>query len=205
VLKMLYNEVFIAKVRSFFEHALYILSISTINIHIHIWIETTFKHGCYSHMNVYVDGWHWQIIHNTSLPCRIWGEALTEGLGYVMWSRTVHSHPPVMTLAASGQEQRNVSQGTILGHSWDRLTKLASLRVPDSSHAVTLSLNIRLVSVFSSALYVAVARMSHCATHIYGNATQDTSDCARLLHLCEGDCSHVLCISTRSPITSGNT
>ena len=104
-------------------------------------------------MNVYVDCWHWQIIHNTSLPFRIWGEALTEGLGYVMWSRTVHSPPPVMTLAASGQEQRNMSQGNTLGHSWDRLTKLASLKVPDSSHAGTLGLNIRLVSVFSSALY----------------------------------------------------
>jgi len=128
-----------------------------------------------------------EILHNTSLPCRIWGEALTEDLGYVMRSRTVHSPPPVMTLAASGQEQRNTPQGTILGHSWDRLTKLASLRVPDSSHALVLSLNIRLVSVFSSALYVAVAGMSHCATHVHGNATQDTSACARLLHLCEGN------------------
>lgn len=151
-------------------------------------------------MNVYDNGWRWQILHNTSLPCRIWGEALIEGLGYVMWSRTVHSPPPVMTLAASDQEQRNMSQGTILGHSWDRLTKPASLRVPDNSHAVTLGLNTRLVSVFSSALYVAVAGMSHCTTHVHGNATQDTSGCTRLLHLCEGDCSHVLCISTRYPI-----
>lgn len=31
-------------------------TLSTINIHIYIWIETTFKHGCYSYMNVYVDG-----------------------------------------------------------------------------------------------------------------------------------------------------
>jgi len=108
-------------------------------------------------MNVYVDGWQWQILHNTSLPCQFWGEALTEGLGYVMWSRTVHSPPPVMTPAASGQEQRNMSQGTILGHSWDRLTKLASRKVPVSSNVVTLGLNSRLVSVFSSALYVAVA------------------------------------------------
>jgi hypothetical protein len=80
-------------------------------------------------MNVYDNGWHWQILHNTSLPCRIWGDPLTEGLGYVMWSRTLHSSPPVMALAASDQEQRNMSQGIILGHSWDRLTKLASLRV----------------------------------------------------------------------------
>ena len=116
-------------------------------------------------MNVYADGWHWQILHNTSLPCWIWGEALTEGLGYIMWSRTVHSPPPVMTLAASGQEQRNMSQGTD-EIRW-RNSRLWGYQ--------TLSLNIRLVSVFSSALYVTVAGMSHYATHVHGNATQDTS------------------------------
>lgn len=32
-------------------------------------------------MNVYVDGEQWQILHNTSLPCQFWGEALNRGPG----------------------------------------------------------------------------------------------------------------------------
>jgi hypothetical protein len=100
---------------TFKHHTPFTLSIPTINIHIHTWIETTLKYVCYLYMYAHIDGWHWQILYHTSLPCRIKGEAPTKGLGYITLSWRVYSAPPAMTLAASSQEHETRLRGIFRG------------------------------------------------------------------------------------------
>jgi hypothetical protein len=105
----------------------------------------------------------------------IWCEALTEGLGYVMWSRTVHS--PRASYDTSSVRPRTTKH--IPGdYSRAQLRSADETRVSEGtrrqSRSDTWFEPNRLVSVFSSGLYVAVSVMSHCATHVHGKATQDT-------------------------------
>jgi hypothetical protein len=114
-------------------------------------------------MNVYDNGWHWQILHNIfTLSDLRWSPNRGPGLRNVVQDGALVP-ASYGTSSVRPRTTKHVS-GNYSGAQMRSADETRVSEGKDSSHAVTLGLNIRLVSVFSSAMYVAVAGMSHCTT-----------------------------------------